>query len=86
LLAGRITVDLTEKTDVGVMASTLRQSSVSANQYAYGVEGGYQVKKNMWVSIGYNWSDFYDRDLSSSDYTEAGFYLRLRAKFDELSF
>ena len=32
---------------------------------------------------GFNWSGFHDRDLSGSDYTAQGFYVRLRFKFDE---
>jgi hypothetical protein len=68
------------------MASTLQQGSGVANASSYGFEGGYCLKKNVWASLGYNWSGFYDRDLSGSDYTSQGVFIRLRAKFDELSF
>ena len=82
LWSGRFTVDVTEKVDLGVMVSSLNQDS-TAQSSAAGVEAGYRVAKNVWVSAGYNWSGFYDRDLSGSDYTAQGPYLRLRAKFDE---
>ncbi|MGI4848717.1 MAG: hypothetical protein ACRYGK_11355, partial [Janthinobacterium lividum] len=48
-----------------------------------GVEGGYRVREDMWVSAGYNFFGFNDRDLSASNYTNRGVYLRMRYKFDE---
>ena len=51
--------------------------------YASGVETGYLVMENLWLSAGYNWRGFRDRDLTGSDYTAKGLYLRLRWKFDE---
>jgi hypothetical protein len=44
---------------------------------------GYLVKQNLWLSAGYNLAGFKDRDLVGSDYTNKGFYIRLRFKFDE---
>ena len=55
----------------------------SARQWAAGLEAGYQVQTNLWASAGFNWSGFTDKDLSGSDYTAQGFYVRLRFKFDE---
>jgi hypothetical protein len=37
----------------------------------------------VWLSIGYNILGFTDPDLTSEDYTQRAFYLRLRIKFDE---
>ncbi len=85
LWSARTSYDLTERVDVGLMMSTLMQGE-SANKSALGLEVGYLVAKNIWLSAGYNWSGFYDRDLSGSDYTLQGPYLRLRAKFDETLF
>ena len=85
LWSARTSYDLTERVDVGLMMSTLVQGE-SANKSALGLEAGYLVAKNVWLSAGYNWSGFYDRDLSGSDYTLQGPYLRLRAKFDETLF
>ncbi|HET6395583.1 MAG TPA: hypothetical protein VFF91_01960 [Pseudoxanthomonas sp.] len=83
LLSGRAVYDVTENWDVGVMASTFRGQD-GANQYAYGVEIGRLLRQNLWLSAGYNWTGFEgDRDLSGYEYTQQGFYLRLRFKFDE---
>ena len=48
-----------------------------------GIEGGYLIKENLWMSLGYNFAGFSDRDLTGTDYTNRGVYVRLRYKFDE---
>lgn len=83
LVSGRVVYDITEKWDVGVLGSMLYSPQGSAKQWAAGLEAGYQLQTNLWASAGYNWSGFNDRDLSGSDYTAGGFYIRLRFKFDE---
>lgn len=56
------------------------------SQNAAGAEIGYLVTANLWLSGGYNWAGFRDRDLTGSEYTSQGGYLRLRFKFDERLF
>ncbi|MDP2248676.1 MAG: hypothetical protein Q8J65_11130, partial [Nitrosomonadales bacterium] len=83
LVGGRAVYDFAEKWDVGLMASVLYSPQGGATQWANGMELGYQLKQNLWASAGYNWAGFTDRDLSGSDYTSRGLYVRLRFKFDE---
>ncbi len=83
LASGRVIYDLTNDFDIGLMGSMLYSPQVNAKQYAYGVEVGYILQQNVWASLGYNFSGFNDRDLTASDYTMEGLYLRLRMKFDE---
>jgi hypothetical protein len=85
ILSGRVLYDFTKDWDIGVSASVMGSPQGNTRQYAYGFETGYLVGKNVWVSMGYNLSGFYDKDLSGSDYTRHGVYLRLRMKFDEKS-
>ena len=40
------------------------------------------MRQNLWLSAGVNWVGFSDKDLTGSDYTNRGVYLRLRFKFD----
>ena len=55
-----------------------------ARQSANGLELGYLVRQNLWLSLGYNRSGFAaDADLAGYEYTQSGVYLRLRFKFDE---
>jgi hypothetical protein len=83
LLGGRAVYDITENWDVGVMAAYMFSPSGSAKQKALGVEAGYLVRQNLWLSAGYNVTGFNDKELTGTDYTNKGFYIRLRFKFDE---
>ena len=47
------------------------------------VSTGYSVFKNAWISVGYNFSGFDDRDFSDANYTVQGPYLQFRFKFDD---
>jgi hypothetical protein len=86
LLSGRLVYDVTEKWDVGVLASMMYSPQGKTRQFANGVEVGYQVASNLWLSGGFNWTGFRDRELSGADYTARGVYVRLRFKFDETLF
>lgn len=86
LASGRLTYDINDKWDVGVMVASLYSPKGRTNQWAYGVEAGYQVQKNLWVSLGYNVAGFNDRDLTANEYTNRGVYVRMRFKFDETLF
>ena len=83
LLGGRVAYDFTETWSASLMTSVLYSPKGAARQWAQGAELGYQVQTNLWLAAGVNWSGFYDRDLSGSDYTRKGVYIRLRWKFDE---
>ena len=52
-------------------------------EYGLGIEAGYLVTSNLWLSAGYNFFGFKDDDLAGADYTNRGAYVRLRYKFDE---
>jgi len=83
LLGGRFVYDFTEKWSASLMANMLFSPKGNSRQWAEGAEIGYQVQTNLWLAAGINWSGFDDRDLSGSDYTRKGVYIRLRWKFDE---
>jgi len=85
LLAGRLTYDLNDRWDAGISASLLH-SNPRTNQYGAGIEAGRILKTNLWLSVGYNFSGFDDRDLVDADYFNKGVYIRLRYKFDEKLF
>lgn len=86
MVAGRLVYDIAEHWDLG-LAAALQTGQDGARQHALGVEAGYLLKQNLWLSAGVNVSGFSaDRDLAANDYTQRGFYLRLRFKFDETLF
>ena len=83
LISGRAVYDINERFDVGVLAGYLYSPQGPTRQSAYGAEVGALVQENLRVAVGYNVAGFSDRDMSGSDYTAQGAYLRLRFKFDE---
>ena len=83
LVAGRVTHDINEDWDIGATAQVLIDRDTRGRQYAAGLEAGYQVKRNLWVSAGYNLLGFKERDLAGADATAKGIYFRVRMKFDE---
>lgn len=83
LLSGRITYDITERWDIGALAAA-QIGQHGARQTAFGVEAGYLLRTNLWLSAGVNATGFAgDADLAGYEYTRSGVYLRLRFKFDE---
>jgi hypothetical protein len=84
LLSGRVMHDVTKRWDAGVGAS-LFADNMGQRKQAFGVEAGYQVKDDLWVSAGYNVVGFTDRDFAGMAETAQGVYFRLRYKFDENS-
>lgn len=82
LLGARVTYDITNRWSIGGLFSVL-QGQGGARQYAYGVEVGYVLVDNLLVTVGYNWRGFSDKDLTASDYTNQGWVLGMRYKFDE---
>jgi hypothetical protein len=83
LLAGRLVYDVTENWDLGVLGA-VQLGQGGARQQAFGVEAGYLLRQNLWLSAGFNASGFSgDADLSGFEYTQRGAYIRLRFKFDE---
>ncbi len=81
LISARWIQDLAADWDWGIQGSLMR--SAGATQRAWGVELGYQAMKDLWLSVGYNFTGLSDRDLTAGEYTNKGLYFRIRMKFDE---
>jgi opacity protein-like surface antigen len=86
LLIGRMVRDLTSKVDIGVNLSTLIDGNGRSLQYGVGPEVGVTLAENLRLGLGYNFSGFTDEDLTEEEYTQHGFYIALRLKFDEQLF
>ena len=86
LIGARVTYDVTNRWSLGGIFSVL-QGSGGDKQYAYGLEVGYIVMDNLYATLGYNWRGFSSSGiaagLTGNDYTNRGWVLGLRYKFDE---
>ncbi|MGI9134240.1 MAG: hypothetical protein ACR2I0_09920, partial [Rhodoferax sp.] len=82
LLHLRATHDIGTDWDLGLQTG-LFAGQGGAAQSAVGLEVGYMLMKNLWLSGGYNFTGLNDPDLAGANYTKSGAYVRLRFKFDE---
>ncbi len=85
-LHGRWTWDFDRDWDAGVSGSVLFVNDFADRQDGLGLEVGRMLGGGVWLSAGWNRFGYEDPDLPTEDYLRAGFYLRLRAKFDESLF
>jgi hypothetical protein len=51
--------------------------------YGQGVEAGYLVMRNLWVTGGYNFAGLEDNEFPGAEQATEGAFLSLRFKFDE---
>ena len=75
--------DVTKKWDIGLRAKALHSWSTDQFQYGTGVSVGHSFVKNLWLSVGYNFTGFRDRDFSRADFTAQGPFIKFRMKFDQ---
>ncbi len=84
LLSGRVMYDISERWDAALMASVMHtQGASQGTRYGMGMEIGYLMQANTWVSLGYNFFGFNDPDQINTNYSSQGIYMRLRYKFDQ---
>lgn len=83
LISARATYDVNNHWDVSGYVSTMFSQGATGRQNGLGVEVGYLLTSNLWLSAGYNFFGFKGDDMSGGDYTNQGAFLRMRFKFDE---
>ena len=83
VIGARATWEFAPRWDFGLVTSLLVGENLDSRHYGVGVELGYLVATNLWVSAGYNFFGYRDADLAGADYTARGPFVRLRYKFDE---
>jgi len=77
--------NINSKWDIGPRFSVLHSWEPGRYDYQSGLSVGYSPAMNVWVSLGYNFDGFRDKDFTDADYSAAGPYLRFKVKFDQLS-
>ena len=78
--------DINTKWDVGAHGGYLFNSDDSALESVAGVSVGVTPLDNAWLSVGYNFEGFDDKDFDESSYKSKGLYMNLRYKVDQDSF
>ena len=69
--------------DFGVSTSVYNAYRAGVTDYGVGVDLGYNIGKNLWLSVGYNFAGFEDQDFEAARYTAAGPFLRFSMKADQ---
>lgn len=85
LLGAEWRIDLGPRLDIGLRASVLHSWSQRTIAWAFGPNLGFTPFANAWVSLGYNFKGFDDRDFEQAHHTAQGPYLVFRLKFDQQS-
>lgn len=78
--------DLSAQFDVGLHGTLLNSWQANVRDHAVGVDVGWTIARNVWVSLGYNFQGFRDADFEASRYTAQGPYLKFRMKADQDTF
>lgn len=81
ILGEHLTYQFSPKWDAGIAAQQMHE--YSHTDKALGVELGYHITGDVWISAGYRIYGYNPNPLFSSQDTRQGFYLRLRIKADE---
>ena len=71
------------KWDMGTSASVYHSYESKVVDYGFGLDVGYNIRDNMWLTLGYNIAGFHDSDFSQARYTAQGPYLRFTMKADQ---
>ena len=71
--------------DMAMHGRVRHQTSGDEVSGSVGLSIGRVLVDNVWVSLGYNLTGFYDPEFSAAEYTAQGPFFRVRAKFDQLS-
>jgi hypothetical protein len=69
--------------DIGLHADMLHSWKAHNYNYSVGPMIGVSPIQNAWITLGYNFKGFYDRDFEEARYTATGPYIKFRIKFDQ---
>jgi uncharacterized repeat protein (TIGR01451 family) len=78
--------DLTRRLDMGLHGTSLQSWRSHVGDTSLGIDAGINIVPNVWISLGYNWRGFSERDFQANRYTASGPYLNFRMKLDQDTF
>ena len=74
-----------QRWEAGLHTSVYHSYESSVIDYGAGFDVGFNVRDNMWITLGYNIAGFHDADFDEARYTAQGPYLRVSIKADQES-
>jgi len=77
--------DVTKKIELGLQGSLLHAYESQSMLESLGIYVGYNLFKNTYLGLGYNFEGYHDSDFSGFNSSEQGVYLKFRVKFDQES-
>ncbi len=72
-----------DRWDAGVNTSIYHSYQSKVLDFGLGLDVGYNLGRNLWLSLGYNFLGFDDKDFEQARYTAAGPFLRFSIKADQ---
>jgi hypothetical protein len=75
--------DLDDRWDVGLQGAWFATPDADTAERSFGVDVGRRFGPRLWVSLGWNFTGFTDRDFSRERYTAQGPYVRFRLHVDQ---
>ncbi len=69
--------------DIGVNTSIYHSYQSKVIDYGAGLDVGFNLATNLWLTLGYNIIGFHDEDFAQARYTAQGPYLRFSIKADQ---
>ncbi|MFQ5982968.1 MAG: hypothetical protein ACE5KS_06305, partial [Woeseiaceae bacterium] len=71
------------KWDGGLHTSVYHSYRSEVMDYGFGLDVGYNIRDNLWLTLGYNVFGFHDGDFAQARYTAQGPYLQIAIKADQ---
>jgi hypothetical protein len=85
IVGADVRFDLSSTVDIGVSATVRRGIGGGSTRYAIGPSIGFAPAANSWVSVGWNFAGFDDRDFADQRQTRSGPFVTFRLRFDQMS-
>lgn len=84
LISSSINYDILKKYDIGLNVALYSDKNLENKKYGVGIETGYSVHSNIWLSLGYNFLGFKDKDFDPKGTYKKGIYLRFRINIGDI--
>lgn len=81
LFIHRLTYHIDNKWDASVEYRNLAQHLAMDEKSGFLLEVSRKIQNNLWIGVGYNFTDFKDNLLTDNDYTMEGFFIRLSGTY-----